>query len=464
LGGRGSRRAEASFSSAGASLSQFPAPRKSSQSKHPFAVVIALLTLALFPTQTMAQPATPPPKTTTKSTPEKKTPPAAQPMPADDAEDAAPLPAELDDAEDFKQLTALENKPIPSMERLLKGPPIDWLVITRANKVLEVEPVTPRPDTLLKIAESNRKPPPEKARRERQTSLEIVLLKNGEDDGAYRINVAHIKQFVYHEDLCLQRTDLLLNEERTSDAFELLTAVQQREPNWPGLAARRERLRFIEAGQKLKKQLPEQALALFEIVHQHDPVYPDLERQIAASCDQLMQSAAQDHDYRRVRHFLDRLKQYYPNHTTVERWVKNLTAQATQEIQSAVTAEQQSDFRTAVNRAELAARIWPEAPAVGPEYRRIAQRYQRLHVGTLDLAAGDFQTPVAVERELPLFASKLFEPAIIGDKLVRYHSRFIEDWEPTDLGRSILFRLRPQSGKELTKSPLAPSSKILPHD
>ncbi|MDB5391369.1 MAG: hypothetical protein JWM11_7015, partial [Planctomycetaceae bacterium] len=117
---------------------------------------------------------------------------------------------------------------------------------------------------------------------------------------------------------------------------------------------------------------------------------------------------------------------------------------ATQAIMAAVAAEKQADGIGAMDQAELATQIWPDALDVASSFRRIAQRYQRLKVGTLDLAAGAAQTPVAVERERPLFAPQLFEPARLGDKLVRYHSRFIQDWEPTDLGRSILFRLRSQ--------------------
>ena len=37
----------------------------------------------------------------------------------------------------------------------------------------------------------------------------------------------------------------------------------------------------------------------------------------------------------------------------------------------------------------------------------------------------------------------LFEPARFENKVVRYESRFFGDWEPTDLGHSVLFRLRP---------------------
>lgn len=418
-------------------------------------VVTLVFVLTLFlvlPTQSIAQP---------KPVPANPAVPVNPAVPASETEEVEPLPAELDESEEFKQLPVLETKPIPSMERLLKGPPVDWLVLIRANKVLEVEPVKPRPDTLLKMTEAARRaretPLPrvngtddsarqtEKSRRQNLSQLEIVLLKNGEDDGAYRVNIFYIKQIVHYEDLMLKRVDMLLAEDKPFDAFELLTAVQQRDPGWPGLADRRARLRFAEAGQKLKKNLFEQALALFETVHQHDPAYPELERQMGTTIDALIQLAMPAKDYRRARYFLDRLKRSYPSHAVVEQWTKRLIDMATQEIQTAVTAEKSGDGYVAMEHAELATQIWSDAPQVADAYRRIANRYQRLKVGTLDLAAGPAQAPLAVERERPLYASKLFEPARIGDKLTRYHSRFVQDWEPTELGRSILFRLRTQS-------------------
>jgi tetratricopeptide (TPR) repeat protein len=410
------------------------------------AVLLFVLIFSLLPACVLAQP---------KPAPEKK------PEAAAETEEAPTPPAELDDSEEFRQLPVLETKPLPTLERLLKGPAVDWLVLIRANKVIEIEPVKSRPDTLLKITEAVRKarqtPLPkvigtddsareaEKIRRHGLTQLEIVLLKNGEDDGAYRINIIDVKQIVHYEDLMLQRVDLLLDAENAHDAFELLTAVQQRDPSWPGLADRRARLRFVEANHKLKQKLYEQALALFETVHQQNAEYPELERQLGATADALIQSAVQEQDFRRARSFLERLKNVYPNHQVAERWTQNLIGLATQELQTAVAAEKQSDGKNAIEHAELATRIWPDAQNVADGFRRIATRYQRLKVGTLDLAAGTAQTPVAVERERPLFAASLFEPARIGDKLVRYHSRFIQDWEPTELGRSILFRLRTQA-------------------
>lgn len=399
----------------------------------------------------------------------------AQPAPKDPAaksDDIDAPPPEPDDSEEFRLLPVLEDKPLPSMERLLKGPPLDWIVLVRNNKVLEVEPVSPRPNTLHKVEERVRKamevPLPrivgtdesarneEKARRREFYKLNMVLLKNDEDDGEYKIHIRSIRQIIHYEDLMLRRIDLLLDEERAADTFELLTALQQRAPNWPGIADRRDRLRFVEGMVKHNKQLYEQALAQFEQVFLRNPAFPNLDRQLGSTAEVLIQAKLAEGDYRGARHFLGRLKACYSNHPIVDRWTSNLTALAMKELQFATAAEQQGDNAVALDHAETATRIWPASGEVGDGYRRAFLRHQRLTVGTLELGAGAASTPVGVERERHLVEAELFEPGRIEERQVRFQTRFIQDWEPTDLGRSILFRLKRQSalweGNELVTS------------
>ncbi len=387
--------------------------------------------------------------------------PAAPKGPADKAEEIDQPPPEPDDSEEFRLLPTLEEKSLPSLERLLKGPPLDWIVLIRNNKVMEVEPVSPRPNTLPKVEERVRKamevPLPkangtdesarneEKARRREFYKLNIVLLKNDEDDGEYRIHIQNIRQIIHYEDLMLKRIDFLLDEERAADAFELLTALQQRAANWPGLADRRDRLKFVEGVMKHKKQWYEQALAQFEQVHARNPAFAGLDKQLGITADVLIQAAVAAGDYRGARHYLVRLKQCYPTHLFVDRWTSNLSSQAAKEVQLAGTAERDGNSSVALDHVELAARVWPDGADVGETYRRIFQHNQRLTVGTLELAAGESATPVAAERERRLLECGLFEPGHMDGRLARYHTRFIQDWEPTDLGRSILFRLKRQS-------------------
>ncbi len=47
-------------------------------------------------------------------------------------------------------LSKIEEMPIPSVEELLKKPPVDWIVMEN-DYVLIVEPIYPRPDTLKQL-------------------------------------------------------------------------------------------------------------------------------------------------------------------------------------------------------------------------------------------------------------------------------------------------------------------------
>lgn len=430
---------------------------------------VSLLVCLLFqsklcsqPPQTKTQPASPVANGTGASAPNQ-----AEPI-----ETVEPLPADLDDSEEFKQLPVLEDKPIPSLARLLKGPAVDWIVLIRGNKTFEVEPVKPRPATLEKVLERVRRaqdtPLPkvvgtdesarneERERRRELHKINVVYLKNDEDDGEYKLHTQHIKQIIHYEDLMLRRTDMLLDEERAFDAFELLTALQQRDPGWPGLADRRQRLKFVEGVMKLKQNQTEQALAQFEQVHLLQPAYPELDKQMGIAADTLMQAAFNQGDFRRVRHYLFRLKQCFSKHFIVERWSTKLLQLAQDSMKESANLERQGLWTSAVDLMERATRLWPDTPDLIESHRRLGQRYQRLTVGTLELATGSSRTPVALARERDLLETKIFEPGRFDGKLVRYHTAFIQDWDPTDLGRSILFRLKtqlpPWEGSEVVTS------------
>ncbi len=160
---------------------------------------------------------------------------------------------------------------LPSFQRLMQGPPVDWLVL-HTKKVILVEPVTPRPGTLEDIDRRIKKmtrragDPPESddAKRKRLDAyyLPITLLQG--EDREYKVHIKYIKEIVYYEDLMLRRVDQLLDDRQVRQAFELLVALEERQETWPGVAARRERLMFTEAAVKLDERQPQQALALLE--------------------------------------------------------------------------------------------------------------------------------------------------------------------------------------------------------
>src|SRR5262245_58269967 len=210
----------------------------------------------------------------------------------DDPEEAPPEEPVVE--EDEQPLPTIDKMEIPSFQRLMKGPPVDWIVM-HSKKVLEVEPLYPRPGTMRdveqKIAKMTRKvgAPPESdvARRKRLALyyLPITLMEGEERD--YRLHIKFIRDITYYEDLMLSRIDRLLDEKKVRQAWELLTALEERQEGWPGAASRKERLLFTEAQVRLDERQPQHALALLEALFERNREYNGLEAEFGVVGDRL---------------------------------------------------------------------------------------------------------------------------------------------------------------------------------
>ena len=360
-------------------------------------------------------------------------------------------PAEVDD----EPLPMIDKMELPSFQRLMQGPPVDWLVL-HTKKVIVVEPVFPRPCTLEDIEQRIKKltrragDPPEtdEAKRKRLElyNLPITLMEG--EDREYTLHVKYIQEIVYYEDLMLRRVDQLLDDRQVRQAYELLVALEERQELWRGAVARRERLLFTEAAVQLDERHPQQAFALLEALHERNAAYNGLEVQFGVVADRLIGAAQAISDHREARYFLRRLARRYPNHRIVKEWTSRLAQQTRDLLDKAQASERAGQPEAALDFAEAAAQVWPELPEVLPIYNRLAGRYQRLRVGVVDLPgiqpeAAPVVLSAAEHRRRLLTLTSLFEPARFANKMVRYESRFFSDWEPTELGHSVLFRLRP---------------------
>ncbi|MBI3866328.1 MAG: hypothetical protein HY290_30985 [Planctomycetia bacterium] len=380
---------------------------------------------------------------------------AAQPAETDppaDVED--PAMEDLPDEEDEK-LPLLNQMQLPSFQRLMQGPPIDWLVM-HTGKVIVVEPVAPRPGTIddinQRISKMTRKAgdPPESddAKRRRLEMYYLpVTLPEGEDR-EYRLHTKFLKEIIYYEDLMLRRIDLLLDEGKVRQAYELVLALEDRQESWPGIIPRKDRLLFTEAAVRTAEGHAQHALALLEALHERNSKYAGLEAQFGVVANNLIAQANNASDPRAARYYLRRLARRYANHRVVLDWTARLMQQTRDLLEQASASERAGQLETALDWAERAARTWPDLPELLPVYNRLAQRRQRLRVGVVELpGAVPLDAPVllsdAERRRRQLTETPLFEPSRLDSKIIRYESRFFSDWEPTELGHSVLFRLRP---------------------
>lgn len=393
-------------------------------------------------------PATPNPPATTK-------PPADKPTagkPESDSPETAPPASEPADEQEQTKLPMLSEMELPSYAKLLKGPPIDWVVL-KTEKVIEVEPIYPRPGALeaiqKRISDSLKRgigpALPEDTKRQRLKLYYLPLTLLDGEEREFKLHVQFIRQITYYEDLMLRRMDALIDERHIHEAFELMLALESRNPAWPGIADRQERLLFTEAAMKIEAKQLEPALALLEELHDRNRNYQGISAQLGRAIDELISDAVKQQDFRRARFFLNRLKKRLGKAPAVVQWTATLQADAQEAISTAIRFEQQGHAEKALNAIERAAQIWPDAAELTAPFGRIEKRYQRLRVGVLELPQADSNVEFPSEadrRQRQLTQTTVFQPARIDGKVVRYKTRFFEEWEPEDLGHSLRVRLR----------------------
>lgn len=421
-------------------------------------------------------------------------PPAVSPAAADTepaaAADTEPAPPEVEksessnpagaNSEDDNSLPTLEAMPIPTAAELLHQPPRTWVVLKRKDEVLVTEPVEPRPNTLetmqARLDASYKWPravttEEAEAQREKRNRLHYLYLVLPDDDlhQFYRLDMKYIRQVIHHEDLTLKRVHLLLDEGQLAEAYELLLVLQRNTPGWPGYDEAHNRLLFLDARAR-QSEKPQEALALFAELHGRKQDYPQLSQELGRTVDSLIATAVEQHDLPRARHFLVRLRQLEPRHAVVIRWTDTWKAEALEQTQLARAASTSGRHDEALALVSEAARIWPSLPELEPLHLQLASRFQKLKVGVLELpvlgregeapaepvtaphaASRTFGTELKICPELnaadirgrQLMAGPLFE-VVSFNETARYQSRIFEEWEPADLGRSMVFSIRQQ--------------------
>ncbi len=371
---------------------------------------------------------------------------------------------------DQPRLPLVSEMELPSADDLLTRDPLDWIVLQK-EEVLVVQPVYPRPATLEKLDKQNEelrsaktRPPRDPAETQDEykerierlidetLNLTVMLpddleVKSVDQAAEYTLNIArNIDRIIYHEDLILRRTDILINEGNLDKAFEMLLVIDRTAKDWPGFEERRNRLIFEEAQARLRVDDLEAALAFFEELYTLAPQYAGLRDGIGRTIEQLVVQARQKDDLRQARYYITRLRSSDPEHPIAV----SLTAQFTQEagdlLKQASAAHSEKKYPEAVAFAHQAARVWPTHQQLRNVFRTVSSRYQVLSVGVQQMP-GDptpFFLPTAADRRhQALLSADLFEVRRF-DRAPAYQSRFFEEWTPTDLGRQIVFSLQPR--------------------
>ena len=217
---------------------------------------------------------------------------------------------------------------LPTADEMLRSKPFDWILL-KSQEVLVVEPVGPRPNTLVKLnseyerylkgragmAEGEDRL---KERRLQFLRLQVTLVEPGqEQDPDYLIETKYIQKIDYFEDLVLRRANLLIDERKIPLAYDLLLLVDRRNRDnnvrlteayeskkkeeaaaraeedrlrftlpdifplqqfktWPKFDETYQKLLFTDADIRSARGDHESALRLYENLWEHNSSYPEL--------------------------------------------------------------------------------------------------------------------------------------------------------------------------------------------
>lgn len=374
--------------------------------------------------------------------------------------DTKPNPAQKEtkntdtDSNEVEILPKLDEMQVPTVEELLKKPPVDWVVLEN-DSVLVVEPIYPRPDTLgqldLALKESYNWPKPkskEEIEEQRKMRADMnfiqITLVNDKENPEYRIQRKSVKEVIHHEDQIIKRIDLLFQEKDLKTAFELLLVLDRKHRDWPGFDQRQKQLLLLEAQDKQKSEQYLNALAYVQDLYSRDPKYPGLSKLAGEIIDVMITQSVQEKAYRKAHYYLKRLELMFPQQETVIKWKTAFLNESNSILKAAEQAASQQHYPQAIQAVSTAVVIWPANPKLREPLLRYQKRYPVINVGVLETALEE--TPFFLERESTrrhraLTQIPLFEVTRVN-QTPHYQSRFFEQWEPTDLGRRADFVLR----------------------
>lgn len=425
-----------------------------------FTTLVLAVCLTCFPSAISNALRAETPATKTSETPESTPPDEGSDKPEEPAnpESTEPPPPNANPSSiigEQADLPRLDEIPLPQSGELLQATPFDWVVLI-TERVVQVDPIAPRPDTLKILEEEfqklNKLPMPKREidpigyeellQRKREARYLTIFLQEGEDL-EFSIDRRFIKEIIHFEDVILRRVDKLLDELKPGEAYELLEVVYDRDPLWPGVDQREKRLLLTEALLREQQGELEDSLGFLERLHTRDAAFPQLEDAVIRVTGSLHQQSLAEKSYRRARFFLKRLKLLYPSNPANAERTQPMIDLAKTELDAALQLEQRKEFAEAVAHAETAARIWPSLAELRGQYERMHNRFQRIRIGILaqaQTAPSDRLFSTAADQRVRLLTQvPFFNVERIEGATLRYRSRVIDEWEPTALGRSIIF-------------------------
>ncbi len=365
---------------------------------------------------------------------------------------ASSLPAQPGSEE---ALPTLEEMVLPSVKQLLNETPKDWIVLNTGG-VLTVESVTPRPDTLAlrqaeiealeierrKVAASQRGPLSEKINELKQLEVTVPEVQGNPE---FRLPIRRIIEIIHHEDLMIRRIDELLKVNNIDQSLELLNRLRRNWDAWPGMDGAHAKIVYTDAKFRIEQGKYSESLMLLDEVYRLNKEYLGVPQQVDRAIQALVEKSIENKDYPQAQFYLNWIRQRFPDRPVYQTYSTQLSNQVTKILVEANAAATSGNVEKAAILVDDAAIIWPLAQDLRGPHRTHTERYQRLHVGVVD-APGNADAYFAVAppdlRKRRLTDLTLFELDRLRDGTAYYRTRFIDEWEPTDLGREMRFTLK----------------------
>lgn len=365
-----------------------------------------------------------------------------------------------DERVERQELPKLAEMQVPSADDLLladeEDKEVDWVVLQSTlpedRKVLVVNPVFPRPDTLKQMAEEFKKveasrPQNQKERElrsDRMKQLQRLAITLPGDLTDYNLPVSTIDQILLFEDLMLMRVDELIKEADFRKAYELLLRVENEIPNWERSQPRFEQLLLSESEVRANEGDIYAALALLDEAANRNINNPELRPRFGQIVGPMISEAVADEDFRKARYLIGRVEKVVPDHELVGEYKGKLQQLVQSLLDEAEQDFKESNFARAAELAWKASSVWSLSGNQRAAFTRLVARHQVLRVGVQDVGGQQQVFPVpqeSLERLTELVEVPLFEPNA-ADELTYFRSSYFEVWDPADLGREVLFSLR----------------------
>lgn len=370
-------------------------------------------------------------------------------------------PATADEKVERTELPKLDQLELPSADDLLRADEddkeFDWIVLKAAvpedRTVIVVNPIEPRPDTLKKMEEEYKlvdstKPQNAEEREQRVQRLKelrsLVVTLKGNLVSEYVLPVGQVDHIILFDDLMLRRVDELLKTGEIRKAYEILLRVENAIPNWEKSVPRFEQLLLVESTLRAQAGDIYAALALLDEAAKRNISNPELRPRFGELVGPMIADAVAQDDYRKARYLISRVEKVFPDHELVMQSNAQLKKMATDLLSEATQQSQQRQFAKAAELAGKAESVWPLTGNERALFTQFFARHQVLRVAADEL---DGQTRIfpakqeSQERMSELLEVPLFEPSA-ADELTYFRSSYFENWDPTDLGREVIFSLR----------------------